>query len=52
MKNVIKCVNKDCGYMEPTSGREYMYKERAAIDQGHMIFCSICGCQTVLIDDK
>ena len=57
MKNIIKCVNKDCGQIEPTRGDEWMYKttsgaKRAVRGQGDMILCSICDCQTILIDDK
>ncbi len=57
MKNLIKCVNEDCGHVEPASGREWMYKtasgvKRAVTGQGYMVLCSVCNCQTILIEDK
>lgn len=57
MKNIIKCANEDCGHEEPARGDEWMYKttsgvKRAVRDQGYMILCPICNCQTILIDDR
>jgi len=57
MRNIIKCVNNDCGYEEPARGDEWMYKstfgvKRAVRDQRILVLCSICDCQTILIDDK
>jgi len=57
MRNIIKCINKDCGHEEPVRGDEWMHKttnglKRAVREQGHAVLCSICDCQTVLIDDK
>lgn len=52
MRNIIKCVNKDCGHKEPTSGVEWMREGRAINDQGYTVLCPICNCQTILIDDK
>lgn len=57
MRNIIKCVNKDCGHEEPSRGDERMRKtsygtKRAVRDQGRSVLCSICSCQTILIDDK
>lgn len=54
--NIIKCIDKDCGYEEPTRGDEWMYKtagiKRVVRGQGEMVLCSICNSQTILIDDK
>jgi len=57
MKNIIKCVNKDCNHEEPARGDEWMYEttlgiKRAVRGQGQMVLCTICDCQTILIDDK
>ncbi len=57
MKNMIKCVNEDCGYEEPARGDERMLRttfgiKRAVTGQGYMVLCPICNCQTILIDDK
>ena len=55
MKNIIKCVGKDCGYEEPARGDEWMLKttiKRAVRGQGEMVLCSICNSQTILINDK
>mgnify|MGYP001613014917 CR=1 FL=1 len=57
MKNIIKCVNEDCNHEEPVRGDEWMYKttlgiKRAVRGQGQTVLCSICDCQTILIDDK
>ncbi len=57
MKNIIKCVNKDCGHEEPVIGDEWMHKnssgiKRAVRGQGYNVLCSICNCQTILIDDR
>lgn len=57
MKNIIKCVNEDCGHKEPARGDEWMYRtalgiKRAVTGQGQMVLCSICNCRTILIDDK
>ncbi len=57
MKNLIKCVNEDCGHEELARGDEQMLKtifgiRRAVTGQGYMVLCPICNCQTILIDDK
>jgi hypothetical protein len=50
--NMIKCVNKDCNYKEPASGRERVYKGRAVTDQTQKIVCPICSSETILVGDK
>ena len=57
MKNIIKCVNEECGHEEPARGDEYMQKgllgiKRAVRSGGYMVLCPVCDCQTILIDDK
>ena len=55
MKKVIKCVDENCDHEEPANQDEWMYKTtlgigRAVRDQGYMVLCSACDCQTILIE--
>ncbi len=57
MKNILKCVNKDCGHKEPMSGTdinniELTRKGIVITERGDMVLCPICNCRTILIDDR